>query len=65
MKKVQVYIKSDEENAFLSASKIIKTLIMNYIFISKASVQRFLHEEGLTWKELIIRLKMKCYKIQD
>ena len=41
MKKVQVYIKYDEENAFLSASKIIKTLIMIYIFTSKAIVQSF------------------------
>ena len=32
MKKVQVYIKSDEKNAFLIAPKIIETLIINSIF---------------------------------
>ena len=32
MKKVQVYIKSDEENDFLSVPKTIKSLIKNYIF---------------------------------
>ena len=37
---------------------------MNYIFISNATVQRFLNEEGFTWKEPIIRVKMKCLKNQ-
>ena len=44
MKKVQIYIKSDEENVFLSSSNLIKALIMNYIFISNATVKRFLNE---------------------
>ena len=30
---------------------------MNYIFISNATVQRFLNEEGFTWKEPINRVK--------
>ena len=63
MKKVQIYIKSDEENAFLSSPNLIKALIIKYIFfISNATILSFLTEEGFGWKGPIIRVKMKCFK---
>ena len=35
---------------------------MNYIFISKTTVRRFLNEEESTRKDPIIRVKMECFK---
>ena len=35
---------------------------MNYISISKATILRFLNEDGFGLKEPIIRVKMKCFK---